>query len=354
MVDWVPALVVLVVVLVVWQESIEIFHIKKFLAPQPTAIASTFWADRHELLSAGWFTFQEALGGFVIGCGFALLCALVLARWRGLGRALMPYMIAASAVPIIAFAPIMNAWFNPFSKGSKMAIAAVLCFFPVLVNSLRGLTSVRPESVELMRSYGAGELETFRRVRIPTALPFIFTSLKIATVLAMIGAIVGEYFGGPIEALGVKILNDSSYGNFTDAARPSSSRRRGRESASPAPSESPSISRSRWSSGWPCAGWHRQATDRGSEWRRGFQHERGPNEAQVLGLRDTCCGCGDRGSGRRRRHESGGLDEIAEADQGDAPAEVGYSGAVRGLLRREGQGVLQGSGTRRQDQAWRP
>jgi NitT/TauT family transport system permease protein len=217
MVDWVPALVVLVVVLVVWQESIEIFHIKKFLAPQPTAIASTFWADRHELLSAGWFTFQEALGGFVIGCGFALLGALVLARWRGLGRALMPYMIAASAVPIIAFAPIMNAWFNPFSKGSKMAIAAVLCFFPVLVNSLRGLTSVRPESVELMRSYGAGELETFRRVRIPTALPFIFTSLKIATVLAMIGAIVGEYFGGAFTALGVLINSRSTTFQFKEA-----------------------------------------------------------------------------------------------------------------------------------------
>ena len=217
MLDWVPALVVLVVVLVVWQESIELLHIKKFLAPQPTAIASTFWADRHELVSAGWFTFQEALGGFVIGCGFALFCALVLARWRGLGRALMPYMIAGSAVPIIAFAPIMNAWFNPFSKGSKMAIAAVLCFFPVLVNSLRGLTSVRPESVELMRSYGAGELETFRRVRIPTALPFIFTSLKIATVLAMIGAIVGEYFGGAFTALGVLINSRSTTFQFKEA-----------------------------------------------------------------------------------------------------------------------------------------
>jgi NitT/TauT family transport system permease protein len=215
--DWVPAVVVLVVVLVFWQESIEVFHIKKFLAPQPTAIASTFWTDRHELISAGWFTFQEALGGYVIGCGLALLFALVLARWRGLGRALMPYMIAASAVPIIAFAPIMNAWFDPFSKGSKMAIAAVLCFFPVLVNSLRGLTSVRPESVELMRSYAAGELETFRRVRIPTALPFIFTSLKIATVLAMIGAIVGEYFGGAFTALGVLINSRSTTFQFKEA-----------------------------------------------------------------------------------------------------------------------------------------
>jgi NitT/TauT family transport system permease protein len=215
--DWIPALVVLALVLGVWQESIAILHIKKFLAPQPTAIASTFWENRHELINAGWFTFQEALGGFVIGSGQALVVALVLARWRGVGRALMPYMIAANAVPIIAFAPIMNAWFDPFSKGSKMAIAAVLCFFPVLVNTLRGLTSVRPESIELMQSYAAGELETFRRVRIPTALPFIFTSLKIATVLAMIGAIVGEYFGGAFTALGVLIDSRSTTFQFKEA-----------------------------------------------------------------------------------------------------------------------------------------
>ena len=215
--DWLPALVVLVAVFLVWQESIAVFHIKRFLAPQPTEIASTFWTNRHELISAGWFTFQEALGGFAIGSALGILFALVLARWRGLGRALMPYLIAANAIPIIAFAPIMNAWFDPFSKGSKMAIAAVLCFFPVLVNTLRGLTSVRPQSIELMRSYGAGELETFRRVRIPTALPFIFTALKIATVLAMIGAIVGEYFGGAFTALGVLINSRSATFQFKEA-----------------------------------------------------------------------------------------------------------------------------------------
>src|SRR5205823_2137704 len=85
--QWVPAVVVLVVVLVVWQESIAVLHIKKFLAPQPTAIARTFWTDRSQLLHAGWFTFQEALGGYAMGCGLALLVALVLARWRRVGRA---------------------------------------------------------------------------------------------------------------------------------------------------------------------------------------------------------------------------------------------------------------------------
>ena len=98
-----------------------------------------------------------------------------------------------------------------------MVIAAVLCFFPVLVNTLRGLTSVRPSSIELMHSYAAGELEIFRRVRIPTALPYTFTALKISSVLAMIGAIVGEYFGGDFNALGVLINSKSSTFDFNGA-----------------------------------------------------------------------------------------------------------------------------------------
>jgi NitT/TauT family transport system permease protein len=215
--DWVPALVVLVLVLVIWEESIAIFDIKRFLAPQPSAIAANFWDNRGELLHGGWFTFQEAFGGWLIGCGLGILTALVLARWRRLGRALMPYSIAASAIPIIAFAPITNAWFGPFGKTSKMAIAAVLCFFPVFVNTIRGLTSVRPSSIELMRSYAAGEIDIFRRVRFPTALPFIFTALKIATVLSMIGAIVGEYFGGAPEALGVLINSRNATFDFEEA-----------------------------------------------------------------------------------------------------------------------------------------
>jgi NitT/TauT family transport system permease protein len=215
-VEWIPAIVVFCLGIVVWQESIAVFHIKKFLAPQPTAIASTFWTNRHELISAGWFTFQEALGGFAIGCGLALFVALVLARWRGVGRALMPYMIAANAIPIIAFSPIFNAWFDPLSLSPRMATAGVLCFFPVFVNTLRGLTSVRPSQIELMRSYAAGELEIFRRVRIPTALPFVFSALKVATVLAMIGAIVADYFG-TFGSLGITIKNSVSLFDFETA-----------------------------------------------------------------------------------------------------------------------------------------
>jgi NitT/TauT family transport system permease protein len=215
--DWAPAAVVLVLTLVIWQESIAVFHIKRFLAPQPTTIARSFWDNRSELLHAGWYTFQEALGGWVIGSALGIALAFALARWRRLAQAVMPYAIAASAVPIIAFAPITNAWFSPFGKTSKMVIAAVLCFFPVFVNTLRGLTSVRPASIELMRSYAAGEIDIFRRVRFPTALPFVFTALKIATVLSMIGAIVGEYFGGSLNALGVLISSRTATFAFEEA-----------------------------------------------------------------------------------------------------------------------------------------
>jgi NitT/TauT family transport system permease protein len=217
-VDWLPALAVLVGMVALWQGLIVWTHAQQFLLPKPTSIASAFWTDKHELWSAGWYTFQEALGGFVLGSGLAILLALVLARWRPLGAALLPYAVAANAIPIIAFAPITNQWFGGgLTKSSKIAIAAILCFFPVLVNTLRGLTSVRPQDLELMRSYGVGSVEVFRRVRIPTSLPFMFTGLKVATVLAMIGAVVGEYFGGALNAIGVLILSRSRVFQFNEA-----------------------------------------------------------------------------------------------------------------------------------------
>jgi NitT/TauT family transport system permease protein len=203
--DWAPAVAVFILGIVAWEGLVRGLGVERFLLPPLSDIVRTFWDDRQTYVDAGIFTFKEALGGFLIGSGAAIVCALVLARWRPLGNALMPYAIAANAVPIIAFAPITNNWFGILSPSSKMAIAAVICFFPVMVNTLRGLTSVRPESIELMHSYAAGQREIFRRVRIPNSLPYMFSGLKVATVLAMIGAIVGDYFGGSQDALGILI-----------------------------------------------------------------------------------------------------------------------------------------------------
>lgn len=215
--DWFPALVVFVTGIALWEGAVRGFDIQNFLLPPPSDIAETVWTARDVLWPAAWFTFEEAFGGWVIGSSAAIVSAIFLARWRRLGAALMPYAIAANAVPIIAFAPITNNWFGALNQTSKMVIAAVLCFFPVLVNTLRGLTSVHPQQIELMRSYAAGEVEIFRRVRIPNALPFIFTGLKVATVLAMIGAIVGDYFGGSQDALGIQIRRQAGIFAFTEA-----------------------------------------------------------------------------------------------------------------------------------------
>ena len=213
--SWLPAVAVLVLGIGLWEGLVAALDVQRFLLPPPSDIARTFWDERHALWSTGWYTFKEALGGFALGSSLGILSALVFANFRWMGTAFMPFAVAANAVPIIAFAPIFNNWFGLLNPFSKMAIAAVLCFFPVLINTLRGLTSVDPRAIELMRSYAAGNVSVFRRVRIPASLPHMFAGLKIASVLSMIGAIVGEYFGGPTTALGVTILNASAYSNFT-------------------------------------------------------------------------------------------------------------------------------------------
>jgi NitT/TauT family transport system permease protein len=217
LVDWLPALVVFLLGIAAWEGLTRGLDVQRFLLPPLSEILQRLWEDRDTLSSAGLFTFREAFGGFVAGSGLAILFAILLSRFARIGQALMPYLIAANAVPIIAFAPITNNWFGVTNPYSKMVIAGVLCFFPVLVNTLRGLTSVRPQSIELMRSYAASELQIYLRVRIPNALPYIFSALKVATVLAMIGAIVGDYFGGSNKALGIAIRLAAGSFDFTGA-----------------------------------------------------------------------------------------------------------------------------------------
>ncbi len=216
--SWLPALAVFVFGLVCWQWVFaDVLGVESFLLPRLSDVINALWTDREALKTAGWITFKEALGGLLIGSAAAIATALVLARWRPLGSALIPYCIAANAVPIIAFAPITNAWFGTLSPWSKIVISAALCFFPVLVNTLRGLTSVHPASIELMHSYAAPQRATFWKLRIPASLPFLFTALKVASVLAMIGAVVGDYFGGSTEALGVQIQSSVALSRYAVA-----------------------------------------------------------------------------------------------------------------------------------------
>ncbi len=215
--EWAPALVVLVAFIGGWEAVVKGAHVQRFLLPAPTAIWTAFSSNQGQLWHEGWVTFQEALGGFALGSAAGIVLAAIVARWDLAGSALMPYAIAANAIPIIAFAPITNAWFNPLTKTAHMVIASVLCFFPVFVNVVRGLRSVKPSQIELMRSYAVGELAVFRLVRVPTALPFLFTALRVASVLAMIGAIVSEYYGGALDTLGANIQQDASLFQFEKA-----------------------------------------------------------------------------------------------------------------------------------------
>ncbi|MDX2136611.1 MAG: ABC transporter permease [Chloroflexota bacterium] len=204
-------LIVAIVVLVLLEGVINIFQIEEFLLPRPSVIAATFGEIYPRLVSVGWNTFQNAFWGFVIGCGAGILTGMLSARFTGFSRALLPLAIGINAVPIIALAPIMNNWFGAINPASKIAIVAVLTYFPAMISTVRGLNSVDHLSLELMKSYAASQWEIFWKVRLPSALPFIFSSLKVATTLSMIGAIVSEYFGGTGNGLGFSIRNDAAF-----------------------------------------------------------------------------------------------------------------------------------------------
>jgi NitT/TauT family transport system permease protein len=135
-------------------------------------------------------------------------------RWTGARQTLLPFAVAANSVPIVAFAPLANNWFGLQSPLSTMVIAAVIVFFPVMINTLRGLTLVDASALELMRSYAARERTVLWKLRIPNALPFLFTALKIATTLSLIGAVVAEYFGAPRASLGQYIVQQAAYFGF--------------------------------------------------------------------------------------------------------------------------------------------
>ena len=139
---------------------------------------------------------MEAIGGFLIGTAAGVVVAFLAARWGTARALLLPLAIAANAIPIIAFAPLFNNWFGLLNPLCKMMMAAVLVVLPGDGQRDPRPVRVEPAAIELMRSYAASEGEILRKVRIPNALPYFFTALKLATTLSLIGAIVGEYFGG--------------------------------------------------------------------------------------------------------------------------------------------------------------
>ena len=209
----VPPLVVLVVLVGLWQILGQQGAIPRPLST-PSSMVNAFAENTPLLLRSGWATLLEALGGLFIGTTLGLAMAFAASRFIIMRDILLPIAIGAAAIPLVALAPIFNNWFGIANPMSKMAMSAVLVFFPIFISTTRGLVEVSPGALELMRSYAVGETEVLRKVRIPNMLPFFFTALKVSTTLAFIGAIVAEYFGGTSEVIGRVVITAMFAGNF--------------------------------------------------------------------------------------------------------------------------------------------
>ncbi len=205
-----PAIVVFFAVIAIWEVVVASLKLQQFILPRPSAIATAFVAEWPVLQTAAGATLYEALGGLVIGVTAGVLTAFAVSRWARLREAVLPIAIGASAIPIIAAAPIMSNWFGILNPFAKMAVVILLVFFPMLINVSRGLSQVDESAVDLMRASAATQGQILRKVRIPNALPYFFTALKICTTLSLIGAVVAEYFGGSNDVLGRVIIQSSS------------------------------------------------------------------------------------------------------------------------------------------------
>jgi NitT/TauT family transport system permease protein len=200
-------------VLLVWEILVRVSGVQGFVLPAPSAIWAALvenWNEGYAIFPAARVTLYEALGGLTIGTVLGVSTAFIVSRFPASRDTVLPLAIAINAIPIIAFAPLANNWFGILSPISKMAIAATLVYFPVMINTLRGLTQIEPAAHELMRSYAAGASAITRQLEIPNALPYFLTGLKVATTLCLIGAVVGEYFGGLSATLGRVVVSAAS------------------------------------------------------------------------------------------------------------------------------------------------
>jgi len=188
-----------------WEVAVRGFGVSPVLMPAPSATARRL-VDSLPILREDFVqTFMRSvLSGYVIGCGAGFLVAVIAHRFVFLKRGLLPLGNFVSALPVVGIAPIMVMWFG-FDWPSKAAVVAVMCFFPMLVNTLAGLAVAGSIERDLMRSYGAQPGQTLLKLHLPAAMPFIFNALKINSTLALIGAIVAEFFGTPLHGIGFRI-----------------------------------------------------------------------------------------------------------------------------------------------------
>jgi NitT/TauT family transport system permease protein len=204
----VPPVLFGVTLLVLWELLVRGLAVSPVLLPAPSAI----WARLQSSTAILWTDFVQtfvrgALTGYAIGCGAAILTGIAVDRAPFLRRGLLPVGNFVSALPIIGMAPIMVMWFG-FDWHSKAAVVVLMCFFPMLVNTVQGLAAAEPMQRDLLHTYAAGYWQSLFYLRLPAAMPFLFNGLKICTTLALIGAIVAEFFGSPTSGMGFRISTE--------------------------------------------------------------------------------------------------------------------------------------------------
>ncbi|MEL6890517.1 MAG: ABC transporter permease [Actinomycetota bacterium] len=214
---WLPPLVAGLGLLAVWELLVATLTADNFVLPRPSAIASALAENWSAVFSAAKVTGFIIITGLIAGVLLAVAVAGLVTLSRTANEALTPLAVAVNAIPIIALAPIFNNWFGLTSPRSNQLIVVVLVFFPVFINTARGLSQVDRSQLELMESYAASKWTVLREVRVPNALPYFFTALKLATSLAVIAAIVAEYFGGRQDALGPFITRSAGLARYDDA-----------------------------------------------------------------------------------------------------------------------------------------
>lgn len=187
---------VLIVFIGLWEWVVRRFEVPPFIAPAPSAVLAALAGGLRSrvFLDHFWITLYETLAGFLIAAVSGVLLGAVIAQFRVVEATMYPYLVALQTLPKIAVAPLIIVWFG-FGISSKVIIASMVGFFPVLVNVIVGLKTVDQSKLDLMRSLNASRWQTFRLVKLPNALPFVFAGLDIAIVFSVLGAIVGEFVG---------------------------------------------------------------------------------------------------------------------------------------------------------------
>jgi ABC-type nitrate/sulfonate/bicarbonate transport system permease component len=194
MTKWLAPAALLALLVAGWEALAKLGHVQNYLLPAPSEVASALWRDRDLLAPDMWVTAREVLLGFGLALAIGVAIALVLHLSPVLRRAAYPLVVASQAIPVIVIAPILVIWFG-FGMTPKLIVIALICFFPVVVNTLDGLEGVDRDQVKMMRTLGASRLDLLRRLELPSALPFLFSGAKVAVAVAVIGAVFGELVG---------------------------------------------------------------------------------------------------------------------------------------------------------------